>query len=187
MTKRVKRATAPAVTNREELEAAARRVALALIERDALVADLEGEIADVRARYEARIAEATGRAEAALPDIQEYCERDRGNWALKALELVHASVGFRMGTPKTKLRKGFKWELVVERLKALLPEYVRTKVEPDKDRLIADRAVKLPGAEGEEETVGSRLALCGCDIVQEESFFLEPKRESFALPAGVRG
>ena len=86
----------------------------------------------------------------------------------KSLETVHGVIGFRTGTPKLKTLKGFTWKSVTNLLKEFLPAYVRTIEEPDKERLLADR--NFP------ETA-NQFRKVGVEAIQEESFFVEPKKE----------
>ena len=64
-------------------------------------------------------------------------------------------------------------EFLKQRLGA---RYVRIKEEIDKDRLLADR-----------ETLGKdKMASMGVEVVQDESFFVDPKRETPPAIEGVR-
>jgi phage host-nuclease inhibitor protein Gam len=72
--------------------------------------------------------------------------------------------------PTLKTLKGWTWALVLERIGALrLTQYIRTKSEPDKEKLLADR-----------EKLGDRLTEVGVQVVQAETFFVDPKREALA-------
>ena len=84
------------------------------------------------------------------------------------MDLVHGIIGFRTGTPKLKLRKGFTWPSVVNLLKEFLPAYIRTTEEPAKDRLLADRDVP---------EVSTQFQKLGITVDQDETFFVEPKKE----------
>lgn len=86
----------------------------------------------------------------------------------KSKETSHGLIGFRTGTPKLKLLKGFKLADVIGKLKQLLPEYVRMVEEPMKDRLIADRNI---------DEVVKNLPKVGYEVVQEESFYIDLKKE----------
>jgi phage host-nuclease inhibitor protein Gam len=87
----------------------------------------------------------------------------------KSMESVHGTIGFRTGTPKLKLLKGFTWGAVTNLLKEFLPAYVRTTDEPAKDKLLADRDC------GE---TASLFGKCGISVTQDETFFVEPKKEN---------
>ena len=86
----------------------------------------------------------------------------------KSLETTHGTIGFRTGTPKLKTLKGFTWNAVVNMLKEFLPGYVRTSEEANKEKLLADR---------ESEEVVALFPKVGITVVQDETFFVEPKKE----------
>jgi Bacteriophage Mu Gam like protein len=82
--------------------------------------------------------------------------------------MAHGLIGFRTGTPKLKTLKKFTWGAVTEQLKSYLPEYVRTVEEPAKDKLLADR---------DNEEVNTLFKKCGIEVAQDETFFVELKKE----------
>lgn len=86
----------------------------------------------------------------------------------KSYESAHGVFGFRTGTPKLKNLKGFTWKAVTNMVKEFLPEYIRTTEELAKDKLLADR---------EREEVLQLLPRCGMAVVQDETFYVEPKKE----------
>lgn len=87
------------------------------------------------------------------------------------MESAHGVFGFRIGTPKLKNLKGFTWAAVTNLCKEYLPSYIRTSEELDKQGLLADR---------DNEDVAGMFPKIGVQVVQEESFFVEPKKESDA-------
>ena len=66
-------------------------------------------------------------------------------------------------------RKGFTWAAVTNLAKELLPQYIRTTEELDKQSLLADR---------DKEDVAEMMPRIGVQVVQEETFFVEPKKEN---------
>lgn len=84
----------------------------------------------------------------------------------KSLETTHGIIGFRTGTPKLKTKKGFTWAAVLELLKVKLPTYVRVKEEPNKELLLVNR-----------EQISSTMPEIGLEVVQDETFFIELKKE----------
>lgn len=85
----------------------------------------------------------------------------------KSLELKHGTIGFRTGTPKVKWLRGISAAEVLERIKKYLPTmFIREEV--NKLALIAQR---------NDPAVTGNAVKCGFEIVQEESFFVDPKAE----------
>lgn len=102
--------------------------------------------------------------------VQFYVEQHRAALFAKdrkSVDCGNCVVGFRTATPSLKIAiKGDKWENVLQRL----PEaYVRTKVEPAKDLMIAHR---------EELTTSGQLREWGLVVEQAESFYIEVKEEN---------
>lgn len=149
---------------------------LMLRERD-LKNRMDKELKAVRDRYDERLEQIAGEIELRTELCADYCgahpdlfPKDR-----KSVDLVHAVIGFRSGTPKVKLLKGWKWAAVLAALKEHLASYVRAIEEPDKEKMIANRA---------HEGIAKMLARCGVEVANDESFFIEPKLED--QPAGVK-
>lgn len=156
------------IETRERAEEVVGEIALVEILRDALTADMEAAIQQVREGFEARLMSCAISLEQKLPAIQAWAEANPELFKeKKSLPMVHGIIGFRTGMHQCKTLRGLTWEKV----KALLINqslgYTRSTTVVDKDALIAERD-KL-GAEG--------LAKRGVQVFQEETFFVEPKRE----------
>lgn len=82
--------------------------------------------------------------------------------------MTHGTIGFRTGTPKLKTLKGFTWASAVNLVKEFLPSFIRTSEEVAKDKLLADR---------DEEGMTEKMAKCGIQVVQDETFYVDPKKE----------
>jgi phage host-nuclease inhibitor protein Gam len=109
-----------------------------------------------------------------LTQLQLFAETNKQLFdKKKSLEMAHGVIGFRTGTPKLKTIKGFTWPAVTNLLKKVLPDYVRTVEEPAKDKLLADR--DKPEVKNYFNKDG-----IGCEVVQDETFFVELKKEVFA-------
>jgi phage host-nuclease inhibitor protein Gam len=86
----------------------------------------------------------------------------------KSVDGSHGTIGFRTGTPKLKMLKGFTWNAVTNLLGEFLPGYVRTTTEAAKDKLLADR---------NNPEVAELFPKVGISVVQDEAFFVELKKE----------
>jgi phage host-nuclease inhibitor protein Gam len=136
---------------------------------DKLNAELELKLTAIRQKYQDALnatgllkAEAYKKLEAfGLQNKELFTER-------RSMEFTHGRLGFRIGQPALKTLKGFTWTVVQTLLKRVAPEYVRVVEEPAKDMILADR-----------EKLGSeKLAELGLQVVQAESFYVEPKTEN---------
>jgi len=101
--------------------------------------------------------------------LQAYAINNRDTFGKKkSLSLLHGVIGFRTGTPKLKLKKGYSWESALELIKAHLKGYVITAETVDKKKLLADRDL---------EAVKLKMPSCGVLVDQDESFYVEPIAE----------
>ena len=165
--KRAKSATEK-IDTRDRAEAVSREIAGAVVLRDSYTAEMERHIQDVRARYETRLLECALLIEQKLPALQAWAEASPELFKdKKSLDMVHATIGFRTGTPKCKPLRGWTWEKVRSYLLEYAIGYTRTTVEIDKEALISDR----------EKLGRSGLADHGVQVTQDETFYVEPKRE----------
>lgn len=82
----------------------------------------------------------------------------------KSISSRFGSFGFRIGKPHFVLVNDATWETVLDYLDDHLPDYVRMKYEPAKDKLLADR--KLP-------LVAELLPKMGLVVAQSETFYID--------------
>jgi phage host-nuclease inhibitor protein Gam len=132
-------------------------------------ATMDEKITAIRNQYNDEITELQEEKEEKLKELQFFAENSAELFVKKkSLLFVHGTIGFRTGTPKLKPKKKFTWASITELLKDRLPNYVRTVDEPAKDKLLADR---------EDETVKAQMEKCGIEVVQDETFYVELKKE----------
>lgn len=134
-------------------------------------AKMDEQFTKIREKYADELAQCKDEKERTIETLETYCHENYD--ALfpkkKSYDTVHGVVGFRTGTPTLKTRKGFTWSSVLELLKVKLPSYVRTKEEPNKELLLANR---------EQPEVVTAMPSIGVEVIQAESFFIELKKEA---------
>lgn len=169
MAKREKKIVISGIT-REAMEDAFGRYATADAEVQCINAAMDKEFVAIREQYADRLAELEDEKRDAFAVMQVFATEQREALFTKrrSLETTHGIIGFRTGTPKLKTRRGFTWAAVLELVREFLPSYIRTSEEVAKDKLLADR---------ENEQLQPLMQKCGIDVVQEESFYVEPKKE----------
>jgi phage host-nuclease inhibitor protein Gam len=99
--------------------------------------------------------------------VQSWAEANPSEFgALKSLDVTHAVIGWRTGQPTLKTLAGWTWDRVLEKLNLVAAStYIRLKEEVNKAAILADR-----------ESLGAeKLRGMGMRVVQDESFFIEPK------------
>lgn len=148
-------------------------------------ADIELQCAKIREKRQAELAQLTQESETAFSTLQAYATENHAELFTKkkSLEMAHGTIGFRTGTPKLKTLKGFTWASALELVSAFLPSrYIRRKEEIDKDRLLNDRDLEAVAYSRpditEEVSMMEAIERCGMTIVQDESFYVEPKEET---------
>jgi phage host-nuclease inhibitor protein Gam len=166
---RVKKAITLDVS-REEMEEAFAQFAAAQADIDSVNADLDARMVQLRNEAAPRLASLEATKKQAFEVMQNFglLHHDELFSKKKSLQCTHGIIGFRIGTPKLKTRKGFTWAAVLEVARTILPSYIRTTEEVAKDRLLADRAI---------DGMAEKMDRCGVVVVQEETFYAEPKTE----------
>lgn len=164
------------IETREELEATVGRIAAKMSLRDGLLADLEMEINTARSRYEPQITAYGEEINADFESAQRWAEANPSTFASKkSLDLLHGTIGFRTGQPRLKLLSGWTWNRVLELMVVnRLTDYIRQKQEPDKERILAER----------DQLTSELMKRIGVKVVQDETFYIEPKREEAGVSVG---
>lgn len=157
--------------SREQFEQAFAEYAAADAKFQHINTKMDVEITKIREKYQDNLAALQESKEKAFEVMQAFAMENKDEMfsRKKSMETVHGMVGFRTGTPKLKTLKGFTWAAVTNLLEEFLPQYVRKTVEPAKDKLIADR---------DDEEVKQFFPKVGIAVVQDETFFVEPKKEA---------
>ena len=163
MAKREKKVIITGVT-REAADEAFANYAKADAQSAKITADIELQCAKIREKYANKLAELEGEKEKAFDTLQAYATENQAELfsKKKSLEMAHGVIGFRTGTPKLK---------TLQLVKEFLPGYVRQTEEIAKDKLLADR---------DTEEMAPQMAKCGIQVAQDETFYVEPKKEDAA-------
>lgn len=132
--------------------------------------ELGAELALVKAKYQKDIDESEAKIEQALEHLQAWAAANPSEFGTaKSLDLVHAVIGWRTGTPALKPIGKRKWDAVLEKLKTVpgMKGFIRTIEEVDKAKILAAR----------EELPAGDLKLIGVRVSQSEIFYAEMKTE----------
>lgn len=158
------------ITN-EKMESAMADFAKADARIQKITATMDVEMTRIREKYQEEIGRLAEEKEKAFEILQVFAteQREALFTKKKSLDTIHGTIGFRTGTPKLKTLKGFTWASVTNLLKEFLPSYIRTVDEPAKDKILADR---------DSDEVKEKLSKVGLSVVQDESFYVEPKKEN---------
>lgn len=184
MAKRVKKTIITGITAGEAEEAFA-AYAKADAQQAKITAEIELACAKIREKHQDQLAALQQTKDDAFERLQTYAVENQSELFAKrkSLEMTHGVIGFRTGQPKLKVARGFTWASSLVLVKELLPDYVRITEEVAKDRLLADRDLKICKEGEPEETaypLSQEMARCGIIVAQDEAFYVEPKREEVA-------
>jgi phage host-nuclease inhibitor protein Gam len=171
--KRTKKTVVSGVT-REQYEQAFAEFAMADAKAQSLTAKMDQEMTRIREKYADQLAELNDMKDKAFEVMQTFAVENKDVLFAKkkSLESAHGVIGFRTGNPKLKNLKGFTWAAVTNLCKEFLPQYIRTTEELAKDKLLADRDIP---------EVAEQFANIGVQVVQDESFYVECKKEGDAV------
>jgi phage host-nuclease inhibitor protein Gam len=154
---------------REEAENLVHEIAVAENLRRIIKATLDEKTLAIREKYAPDIAAADVEIKANSALVQAWAEANPDDFGKKkSIVFRSGTVGFRTGTPKAKTRAGFTWARVLEKLKSVAWgfAFVRVSEEAAKDELIA--------AATQSRITNDELQQIGVEVVQDESFFIEP-------------
>ena len=154
----------------DQMETAFAEFATADAKLQKINATMDVKFTEIRDRYSDEIARLTEQKDKAFDVLQAFALENKDDLFAKkkSMESVHGVIGFRTGTPKLKTLKGFTWGAVTNLLKEFLPAYLRVTEEPAKDKLLADR---------DDEEVSAMFPRVGIAVAQDETFYVEPKKE----------
>lgn len=161
----------PVVSTRADAERILGEIAAATAIRAGLSAIMNEDLTKIRQEFEGKIDELSTEIEQKSGLLQQWAEASPEEFEAgkKSIDFLHGRVGFRTGTPKLKTLAGWTWDRVKGVLDAA---FIRTKSEPDKEALL--------GSYARGELTDATLRTVGVKVVQEESFFVEPKTEEAA-------
>ena len=133
-------------------------------------AEIELQCAKIREKQADKLTALGTEREQAFDVLQAFAVENKAELFAKkkSLDMAHGTIGFRTGTPKLKTLKGFTWASVLQMVREFLPGYVRTSEEVAKDKLLADR---------DEDGMFDKMSKCGIQVAQDETFYVEPKKE----------
>jgi phage host-nuclease inhibitor protein Gam len=139
-------------------------------EMERINTELDEQFTELRRQVADRLQELSDTRSASLEVVQAFAMENRESLFAKkkSMETAHGVIGFRTGTPKLKTLPKFTWAAVTMLLKEFLPGHVRVVTEPAKDKLLADR---------DDRNVYTCFAKCGIEVVQDETFYVELKKE----------
>lgn|SRR5574344_575355 len=131
--------------------------------------EMEMQLNEIRNRFASAINDAKERMEAMSSRLEQFAIDHRIEMnERRTLRLFAGKIGYRIGKPRLTNRDGYPWDAILKLVKLRMSKYIRIKEELDKSKLLSDR--------NDPKTV-QNIRDCGMDIVQEETFFVQPKED----------
>lgn len=154
------------ISTRDEAEAAITAYAQLAIDIKRTTATVDAQVTAIRDKFQ-------GTLDTLNRDLKTHAEA-LCDWAQthpdefpkgrKSLEFANGILGFRTGTPKLALiSRSWNWDKVLAAIQGLLPAFVRSKPEVDKEALL-----------GQRDELAEFLPRVGLKVTQDETFFVEP-------------
>ena len=157
----------PSIATREQMEIVVGEIAALRNRQRQLAAAMDAQIQAVRERYETDLAADSETLERKMEDLRVWAEANPSAFgAARSLETMHGTLGWRIGQPALKTLAGWTFDRVLQVLKDTgATGYIRVKEEVNKQQLLGHR-----------DNLGTeKLRELGLRVVQEDSFFVEPK------------
>jgi phage host-nuclease inhibitor protein Gam len=132
-----------------------------------ITADMEAEILKIRERCAPEIEAIEAERKALTNSLCDWATAHPEEFAKnrKSIDFAAGTIGFRTGGPKLALlNRKWTWEKALTAVQSVLPNFIRNKPEIDKESIVAQSADLNPV-----------LPLCGLAVVQDESFYVDPK------------
>lgn len=156
----------------DNAQQASAEYANAYVQLQKIEAKMNEEINRVKSKYQDSISDLDEKKQEHYEVLEVYAREQKDNWGkAKSIDLLHTKIGFRIGMPKVKMEKGFNSTSVTALLQEHFPDYVRTVVEMNKEKLIADR---------DTDGFDKLCKKSHIEVIQDETFFAEPKVEELA-------
>ena len=162
----------PLISTRTEAEAAMNDLSLAANNKRKLAAKMDAERLAIENKYAGDLAVCDAFVKEKSEALRAWAEASPEEFGKKkSIEFLAGTLGFRTGTPKLKLLARWTWDKVLEAIEARAFNFIRTTPEVDKEAIITFFNTSTDKAEVEAKV----LAPIGVKVVQDESFYVEPK------------
>lgn len=161
--------TGPSIKTQEEAYRVLSQIRSLTLQQSLKTLEREREIKQIDERFGPVLEELADDLKLHTTQLREWADSNPQVFGTaRSVEWTHGKFGWRMGQPKLVKKSKAAWDTLTDVVRTILgPRFIRQKDEINKERIIADR-----------ETIDlDKMRACGLSVVQEESFFVEPKIE----------
>lgn len=136
---------------------------------DSLTAAIDREMIALRDKHQPKISDLQDKRQLAFLKLEHFAETHPEYFTKrKTMRFIHGKLGFRTGMPQLKTQPGVTWKTVLKSLEKGFPKFVKKNPSVDKEQLLIKR---------KDNKVKLLFAAVGIVVVQDNTFFVEPKKE----------
>jgi len=159
----------PKIDSREQAESHMNGLAATANAKIQVLAQMDEEILAIKKRYESAIGEMDKTIAQSAAILKAWAEAHPDEFPKdrKSINFLSGVLGFRTGTPKLALlNRKWTWEKCLAKAQELIPAFIRSHPELDKEALLNQR---------NEQAIVWAIEACGMKVTQDEGFYIEPK------------
>jgi phage host-nuclease inhibitor protein Gam len=159
----------PEIQNRADAEQCMNFIASAANAKRMINAELDQKILDLKKQYDVDLSSFDEEMDLQTRMLQVWAEANPAEFpkGRKSIEFLSGTLGFRTGTPKLALlNRKWNWDSALAAVQSYLPNFIRNKPEIDKEAIVNQR---------NDDLMPESIQKCGMKVVQDESFYIEPK------------
>lgn len=173
--------TTAVLKSRAAVEAAINEAVAAQIEREHLVAVRDAALLAINEQHGPAIDELSEIIDGNVALLEQWADVNRAEFAgAQSLVINGHRLGYRVGQPTVKPVGKLKFPAIIKAIAAkggeLAKKFLRIKTELNKEAALECGRIAECGDPAAREAAAAELAEIGCEIVQGESFYLEPNR-----------
>ena len=136
---------------------------------NAIIVEMDEEVRAIRERYQHKLAALKEKKEECFNLLEHFGRTNKKLFEKrKTMNFSFGKLGFRTGMPQLKTMPGFTWKKVLKACQTVFPDFIKQKPALDKEAIITRR---------KEEKIIAIMPLMGVRVVQDDTFFVEPKSE----------
>lgn len=175
----------PVLKSRVEVERIVNETVAAQIERESLVALRDEKLRAITEKHGPAIDSLGTTLETNLTLLEQWAEASPAEFGDQRSLIIHGHrLGFRLGNPTVAARGKLTFKAIVKMIAEkggdLAAKFLRVKTDLDKEAVLSTGRLLESTDEAVRETAAIELDELGCEIVQTQTFYLEPNREGQA-------
>lgn len=171
----------PVLKTRAAVEQTITETVEAQIHRELLTAERDALVLAITEKKNPAIDELGADIESNLALLEQWADCNRAEFGdAQSMVINEHRLGYRVGQPTVKPVGKLKFPAIIKAILAkggeLAKKFLRIKTELNKEAVLEVARLTGCGDEVARATAADELATIGCEVVQGESFYLEPNR-----------